>query len=240
MSNFSNGYNPTRGPSLGPSAVPTLSVPAQAASPLTSPGAVKKQQVVSSQIYDRNLNRSKHQISLSSLSFLFMQIIRLNLNNSNSLSTLERKLNNLGYSIGLKYLDLTSLRLNAINPSSSKSASLNQKRCISILEILNFLTTSLWPSLFDKKADSLEKSKDHANQFMIIDNDPCMSRFISLPKDYQSLNTEAIVAGIIEGALDTAYFSCEVSAHSVPLENYPQRTVYLIKFEPSVLVRENR
>ncbi|GAV29137.1 hypothetical protein PMKS-002617 [Pichia membranifaciens] len=100
--------------------------------------------------------------------------------------------------------------------------------------------STIWTSLFDKQADSLEKSSEHENQYMIIDNNPVMTKYIGLPKEYENLNCESFVAGIIEGMLDISYFKCEVSAHTVPKDTCPNRTVYLIKLDDAVLAREAR
>lgn len=239
------GYNPAIGPlSTDPrQQKPTSHQPAtgvQHSSPLPSPGTIKKQVNVTSHIYDRNLYRTKHEISVSSLCFLFMQIISLNLKNSKSLLELERKLNNLGYTVGLKYLELSSLRVNFSNNISSTGKSNLSKRNIRLLESLQFIVSSIWTSLFDKQADSLEKSSEHENQYMIIDNNPVMTKYIGLPKEYENLNCESFVAGIIEGMLDISYYKCEVSAHTVPRDTFPNRTVYLIKLDDSVLAREAR
>ncbi|QPG76440.1 hypothetical protein FOA43_003829 [Brettanomyces nanus] len=152
-----------------------------------------------------------------------------------------RKLNNLGYSVGLRALELTSLieNFNKNNMSSSGKSNVS-KREIRILDMLQFIGSSIWKTLFDKPSDNLEKSSENENQYMIIDNNPVLSRFISVPKEYENLNCEAFVAGIIEGILDISYFRCEVSAHSVPAEGFPNRTVYLINFDESVIKRESR
>jgi hypothetical protein len=247
------GYNPALGPQStdprsathGLRAITTFSedvsnLNSQQSSPLPSPGTIKKQMNVASLIYDRNLYRSKHEVSLSSLSFLFMQIISLNLKNSTSLLSIERKLNNLGYTIGLRYLELTAIRLNFSKNISSTGKSNSAERVTKLLEALQFIMTTIWKNLFDKQADSLEKSSDMEHQYMIIDNDPLMTRYIGVTKEYESLNCEAFVAGIIEGILDVCYFKCEVSAHRVPQDTFPNRTVYVIKFDNSVLAREAR
>lgn len=239
------GYNPAIGPqSTDPrqqkATLYSTGPGTQHPSPLPSPGAIKKQVNVTSHIYDRNLYRTKHEISVSSLCFLFMQIISMNLKNSKSLLELERKLNNLGYTVGLKYLDLSSLRVNFSNNISSTGKSNLSKRNIRLLETLQFIVSTIWSNLFDKQADSLEKSSEHVNQYMIIDNSPVMTKYIGLPKECESLNCESFVAGIIEGMLDLSYFKCEVSAHTVPRDTFPNRTVYLIKLDDSVLEREAR
>lgn len=46
---------------------------------------------------------------------------------------------------------------------------------------------------------------------MINENQPLsITKFVSLPKDYAGLNCAAIVAGIVEGILDSAEFVCFV------------------------------
>ncbi|GME72026.1 unnamed protein product [Ambrosiozyma monospora] len=255
------GYDPTVGPrSTGPTQAPLPATPTMRGGQLSSPStpitsstpaifSTRSNSLKSSgsnaiggltSIYDRNLHRAKHEISLSSLSFLFMEMISINLNTSKSVVELERKLNNLGYTIGLKYLELASLRVNFNNNLTSSGKSNTAKRDIKILEILQFVVSTIWTSLFGKPADNLEKSSEFNNQFMIIDNAPLLTRYISMPKEYENLNCEAFIAGLIEGVLDSSYFKCEVSAHGVPIDNFPTRTVFLIKFDESVMKREAR
>lgn len=83
---------------------------------------------------------------------------------------------------------------------------------------------------------------------MLYDNDPMVNQYISLPKEMRGLNCAAFVAGIIEGVCDGAGFPTDgVSAHNVGEESaeagavkslWPGKTVFLIKFKPEVLERE--
>lgn len=41
---------------------------------------------------------------------------------------------------------------------------------------------------------------------MIVDNNPLLNKFISVPKEMNQLNCCAYLAGIIEGFLDSAQF----------------------------------
>lgn len=183
-------------------------------------------------VYDRNLHRNKIDVSLSSLAFLFMEIVSKHFKASNTLPQVERALNNMGYPIGCKLIQLESLRANFTNSISSSGKSNTSNRLISKIDVLHFITNQIWLSLFGKQADSLEKSTENSDNFMIIDNDPMFTKFISngIPKEYSSLNCEAFLSGILEGVLDSSYFKCEVSAHSVPIDKFPSKTVYLIKF----------
>lgn len=76
---------------------------------------------------------------------------------------------------------------------------------------------------------------------MIVDNEPLVNTFISIPKEMSQLNCAAFVAGIIEGMCDSAGFGTEgVSAHWAGVEDemWPGKTIYLVRFKESVVVRE--
>lgn len=73
---------------------------------------------------------------------------------------------------------------------------------------------------------------------MIIDNTPLTNHYISVPKEMNQLSVAAYIAGIIEGVCDGAGFSCKASAHNTATDVWPNRTVFLIRFEDSVLERE--
>jgi len=62
---------------------------------------------------------------------------------------------------------------------------------------------------------------------MLIDNDPMVNSYISVPKEMSQLNCAAFVAGIIEAVLDGCLFPGRVTAHSVPTEQLPAKTVFL-------------
>ncbi|RLV89758.1 Transport protein particle subunit trs31 [Spathaspora sp. JA1] len=215
------GYNPAIGPLSNTITSETSSI------------LLNKRTIVltsSPSIYDGNITSKKpHEINLSSLSFLFCEIVNWTHGNSRDIHDLELKLNKLGYSIGQRYLELIKLRL---------GIKLNT-RDLTILDILHFIHGNFWKSIFGKFANELEKSQDVANEYMIIENIPLLNRFINIPKDYGDLNCGAFVAGVIEGALDMAGFYVGVTAHSVPIDGFPLRTVFLIKFDQGCLKRES-
>lgn len=86
------------------------------------------------------------------------------------------------------------------------------------MSILHFVSSSVWKTLFGKSADSLERSIDHADEFMIVDYEPITSTFVSVPSDLGQLSADAYLSGIIAGVLDGAGFSARVTAHSVQIE----------------------
>jgi hypothetical protein len=138
------------------------------------------------------------------------------------------------------------------------------KREIRLMSILHFVSSSVWKSLFGRSADSLERSIDHADEYMIIDYEPIASTFVSVPTDLGQLSADAYVSGIIAGVLDGAGFSARVTAHNVKVEEgeyaanrqgggsgsggggntvtgIPTRknkAVFLVKFSPEVLSRD--
>ncbi|PUU80803.1 NO signaling/Golgi transport ligand-binding domain-containing protein [Tuber borchii] len=180
-------------------------------------------------IYDRHLNRSQRsELSKASFAFLFGEMVQYAQKRVNGIADLEKKLNLHGYSIGQRLLELLLWR-------EGRSA----KRETRILGILQFITTTVYRSIFNKPADGLEKSRDNEDEYMLIDNDPMVNSYISVPKEMSQLNCAAFVAGIIEAVLDGCLFPGRVTAHSVPTEQLPAKTVFLIKFDESVIERES-
>jgi len=140
---------------------------------------------------------------------------------------LERKLNEFGYRVGIRALELFVWR-------DGKNA----KRETRVLGILYFINTVVWKSLFGKPADSLEKSTEHEDEYMISDNDPITTKYISVPRELSQLNANAFVAGVVEAILDECQFPARVTAHTMPIDGFPNRTTILIKLDREVLQRE--
>uniref|UniRef100_A0A915NGC1 Trafficking protein particle complex subunit 5 n=1 Tax=Meloidogyne floridensis TaxID=298350 RepID=A0A915NGC1_9BILA len=67
----------------------------------------------------------------------------------------------------------------------------------------------------------------------LIEKEPMVNTFISLPKDKGSLNCASFIAGIIEAFLAESNFPCRVTAH------WHMGTAYMIEFEEQVITREN-
>ena len=154
------------------------------------------------------------------------------------LTSVPSRLNLQGHPIGLKLLDLLLFR-------ESRS---QQTRPLTILSLLHFIEGTLWMHLFGRKANGLQQSSnaETPNEYMVIDNEPVVNAYISVPKEMSQLNCAAFVAGIIEGVCDGAGFATEgVHAISVAEQEgeekgglWPGKTVFLIKFKPEVLERE--
>ncbi|KAL2112453.1 hypothetical protein VUR80DRAFT_7574 [Thermomyces stellatus] len=186
-------------------------------------------------IYHRPLNRTKTaELSQASFAYLFSEMISYAQRRVRGIQDLEARLNAQGHPIGLKLLDLLIHR----EPPRS------QLRPLTIISLLHFIKQTVWAHLFGRQADRLEKSAnpDTPDEYMIIDNEPLVNAYVSVPREMSQLNCAAYVAGIVEGVCDGAGFPAKVGAHSVGKEGegemWPGRTVFLVKFAPEVLERE--
>ncbi|ETN68480.1 transport protein particle component, Bet3 [Necator americanus] len=65
-----------------------------------------------------------------------------------------------------------------------------------------FIKSSVWKSLFGKEADKLERSNDDQCTYLLIEKEPVVNTFISVPKDKGMLNCAAFVAGIVQAMLE--------------------------------------
>ncbi|KAK4230392.1 transporter particle component [Podospora fimiseda] len=187
-------------------------------------------------IYHRPINRSKTtELSQASFAYLFSEMVSYAQRRVTGIQELEKRLNLQGHPIGLKLLDLLLIR----EPPRSQTRPLN------IITLLHFLKNNLWTHLFGRQADKLEKSlnSEVPDQYMIYDNEPLVNAYVSVPREMNSLNCAAFVAGIIEGVCDGACFPATVTAHSVggkeEGEMWPEKTVFVIAFQPEVLERES-
>jgi len=182
-------------------------------------------------IYDRNLNKSRMaQVSLSAYAFLLSEIVQYTQKRVSGIGDLERRLSTIGYRIGLRVSELLVWR---------NDPTKNPKREIKLIQVLMFIHTQVWKAVFGKPADALERGLEKDDEYMIIDNDPIITRYISIPKDMSQLSCSALTAGIVEAVLDGLGFPARVTAHSVPTDAYPLRTTILIKLDPVVLERED-
>ncbi|PAV21797.1 TRAPP complex subunit trs31 [Pyrrhoderma noxium] len=182
-------------------------------------------------IYDRHLNKTRTtEVSLSAYAFLFSEIVQYTQRRVSGIADLERRLNVLGYRIGTRVLELMVWR--------AEGQSKAPKREIRFLPALMSIHTQVWRAVFGKPADAIEKSVEHDDEYMIIDNDPPITRYISVPREMNQLSCSSLTAGIVEAVLDGLGFPARVTAHSTPTDALPARTTILIKLDKSVIERE--
>mmetsp|Transcript_19708 Transcript_19708/g.36660 ORF Transcript_19708/g.36660 Transcript_19708/m.36660 type:complete len:191 (-) Transcript_19708:50-622(-) len=173
---------------------------------------------------DLPLPRRPGEVSLSAFALLFSELVQLHQTSASSVSDFESLLSKSGWEVGSRtYL-------------MSSQVQGGKNREIRVLGVLQFLSSTIWTSLFNKKADSLEKSLNSPSEYMIHDSNPLPSIFCEVPPSLSSFNPNSFVSGIVKGALETAGFGCEVTAHGV--EEGGGRTVFLVDFCREVMERE--
>jgi hypothetical protein len=182
-----------------------------------------------SSIYDRSLMKPRGEVSLSAFALLFSEMVQYSQNRVESIADLERKLEEAGYGIGQRVIEMVGARERIT------------KRETRIVNMLQFVSNVVWRHLFNKAADNLEKSMENEDEYMIHENSPVTNAFVSVPADMGQLNCAAFLAGIIAGVLDSAKFHARVTAHSVPAgDGGLDKTVFLVKFSSEVMARERR
>ncbi|NXK78988.1 TPPC5 protein, partial [Amazona guildingii] len=76
------------------------------------------------------------------------------------------------------------------------------------------------------------KANDAARTFYVIEREPLVNAFISVPRESSSLNCAAFTAGLLEAVLGASGFPARVTAH------WHKGTTLMIKFEEAVMARE--
>lgn len=91
------------------------------------------------------------QISLSAFSFIFSELVQYCEHRVQLVSELQTKLSELGYSVGQRVVDTLLIREK------------NYKRETRLINMLIFIRSKVWITLFGKEADKLEQANDDKN-----------------------------------------------------------------------------
>lgn len=91
---------------------------------------------------------------------------------------------------------------------------------------------SVWRALFGKEADKLEQANDDDKTYYIIEKEPLVNTYISVPKENSTLNCAAFTGGIIEAILTHSGFPAKVTVH------WHKGTTLMIKFDEAVVARD--
>ncbi|XP_017150342.1 trafficking protein particle complex subunit 5 [Drosophila miranda] len=175
-----------------------------------------------SNILDRPLSKGKTEVSLSIVAMLFSEIVQYSQSRVFTVPELQTRLHDLGQDVGTRIIDLYFVR----ERSSKRETKLTQ--------MLLFVKTTVWKNLFGKEAEKLEHANDDERTYYIIEKEPLVNTFISVPKDKSSLNCANFTAGIVEAVLTNCGFPCKVTAH------WHKGTTYMVKFEDFVIARDKQ
>ncbi|XP_042863049.1 trafficking protein particle complex subunit 5-like [Penaeus japonicus] len=173
-------------------------------------------------ILDKSLSRGKSEVSLTAYALMFSEMVQYSHNRVTSVNELHNKLSELGQSVGVRMVELLFVR------------DRNYKRETKLLNILLFVKGTLWKSLFGKEADKLDRATDDERIYYLIEKEPLVNRFISVPRDKSSINCAAFIAGIIEAVLNSTGFPAKVTAL------WHKGTTFMIKFDDAVLTRDKQ
>ncbi|XP_067928670.1 trafficking protein particle complex subunit 5-like [Watersipora subatra] len=168
-------------------------------------------------ILDRPLSKSKAEINVATFAFLFSEMVSYCEKRASTVSDLNGRLHALGYEVGTKILDVNYIREKGY------------KREINLQKMLTFIKTSIWRSLFGREADGLNQDQKDQNVYYILEKEPLVNNFFSMPKDRQNVQCTSFTAGIIEAFLIGSNYNAKVSAH------YHNGTMYRIEFDDATL-----
>merc|ERR1711981_1032101 len=169
-------------------------------------------------IFDAPLSNGRSTVSLAAFTLLFSEVIKYFQQDVDSYDELEQKLTKFGRAIGYKLSDIITVRERTRLGQSLNLTSLNQVntnklvRETNLLNMLLFIKSYVWKSLFGKDADKLEKSQDETETYYIIDSQPIITSYVSA-NESTGFNAMAYAAGIVEAILEGAGFPASITAH---------------------------
>jgi hypothetical protein len=159
-------------------------------------GAPERASWARANILERPLPKTKAEVSESAFVFLFSEVVLYCQSRSASLADLQQRLSDVGHGVGVRFLELLCFR------------SGRMQRYTDLVEILRFVSTTVWKGVFGKEADSLEKATGSEDTYWISDDALLVTKFIG--KD-AGVSCASFVAGIVQGILDAAEFKVKVS-----------------------------
>ncbi|KAF2359697.1 Transport protein particle (TRAPP) component [Trinorchestia longiramus] len=173
-------------------------------------------------LLDKSLSRGKNEVSLAAFALLFSEMVQYSHNRVSSVNELHDKLSELGERVGSRMVELLFVRERG------------SKRETKLLNILLFVKGTLWKNLFGKEADKLDRATDDERVYYLMEKEPLVNTYISVPRDKSSINCSAFIAGIIQSVLTATGFPAKVTAL------WHKGTTFMIKFEDGVIARDKQ
>ena len=162
-------------------------------------------------------------IPKQTFALLFCEIVQYCHQKADSLDQFSQQLADMGYPIGCTLLEVIE-----------QSNTINYKRQTKAVQMLLQVKDQIWKYLFGYAAHDLQQQYDDANNYMLYDNKPMITEYISHPQEIKKAFTCcSFVAGIVQGILNSAGFKCKVTAHPNPDDETGEGVIFLIKFEES-------
>lgn len=180
---------------------------------------------------DRALPRPRVDVNESLFAVLFAELCRYSIQTSQDVAAIETKLSGMGFDVGFRMLELVQQHLVQANKNYV------MHRETRLIPVLQFITSACWQFIYGKPLDSLERSTDGQDTYLVSERDPLPIKFASVPRDFGELNLAAFNAGILAGLLCVQGFDCTVHAHFAPGQAQT-KVVYVVKFDQQVVDRE--
>lgn len=185
-------------------------------------GKQHQQQQQRPSLLDKTMSRGRNEVSATAFALLFSEMVQYSHNRVSSVNELHEKLSELGERVGIRMVELLFVRERS------------SKRETKLLNILLFVKGTLWKTLFGKEADKLDRATDDERVYYLMEKEPLVNRYISVPRDKSSINCAAFMAGIIQSVLNATGFPAKVTAL------WHKGTTFMIKFEDSVIARDKQ
>lgn len=116
-------------------------------------------------------HQTRIQVSLSTFAYLFSELVQYYQARVSNVGDLERRLEEVGYGVGLRLLEILTFRERA------------GRREIRLLDMLRFIHSTLWKYLFGRQAKDLEQS--NTVSFLMYTSHVCFwlqfNAFIRMP-----------------------------------------------------------
>lgn len=145
----------------------------------------------------------------------------------------ERRLTSMGAQVGARLMMLFGSRdglQNFPRPTTAEGA-------------LRFLTVSLWKQWFGKMADDIQR-ESNSDRYFLLDSDPLVLQFVDPSPDYidregrWNVNYASFMGGIVQGALGSIGFDCDVLTYHQPEPGKPHQSLFVVSFAKHVWDRE--
>ncbi|KAK2160175.1 hypothetical protein LSH36_138g00024 [Paralvinella palmiformis] len=175
-----------------------------------------------SHILEKSLSKGKLEVNLGTYALLFSEIVQYCQNRVYTVPELHSKLSAMGQQVGIRILDILFLREKGY------------KRETKLLNMLLFIQTVLWKALIISIFECSFVTLCSLIKDYIIEQEPLVNKFISVPEETGSLNCAAFIGGIIEAVLNGCNFPAKVTTH------WHKGTTFLIKFDESVILRDKQ
>lgn len=144
-------------------------------------------------------------VPLSFYSYLFAQVFHYFRGTAEITQDIERRLFNMGRSMGPRLLELVAQRRPPTGDPWVRETKLEP--------FLNWIRSVFFAEVFGRQASAVERVTSK-RQFYIRDKEPFITEFTSQPEEFSALHLTALTGGIVCGVLVAAGFSAEVKVRS--------------------------